>query len=278
MVTVIIPAYNRADFLIEAIDSVLRQSYFAGAGGRERLQLVVVDDGSVDDTKERLKDHDGIVEYVYQNHKGVSAARNLGLGLSKGDFIAFLDSDDLWMKEKIQVQMSFLKAFPEARFCSTEEIWIRRGRRVNPKKHHAKHSGWIFDKVLSRCLLSLSSALFRREVFSEVGLFDENLPVCEDYDFGIRLAQRYPVHFIPNPLLIKRGGHPGQLSAEYWGMDRFRVMALEKALALDLTPDQSALVKKEIVKKCAILAKGFTKRNRSDEAKKYLALMAKYKS
>lgn len=276
MVSVIIPTYNRAALLAEAIQSVLDQDYFL-KDRASSLELLVIDDGSVDNTKEIVASFGDTLKYQFQAHRGVSAARNLGLALAQGDFIAFLDSDDLWKKEKLSSQMSFMKAFPHARVCCTEEIWIRNGIFANPKKKHQKHSEWIFDKVLSLCLLSLSSALFRREVFEEIGKFDEELPVCEDYDFGIRLAQRYPVYFLSKPLIIKRGGHPDQLSRQYWGMDRFRVKALEKALRLPLTSDQEALVRKEIVKKCRILAKGFQKREKKEEAKEFLALIDKYR-
>jgi glycosyltransferase involved in cell wall biosynthesis len=237
----------------------------------------VIDDGSTDNTKEIVKSFGNKMKYHFQEHKGVSAARNLGLDLAQGDYIAFLDSDDLWKKEKISIQMSFMNAFPKAKVCYTEEIWIRRGVFVNPKKKHRKYSGWIFDRVLPLCLISLSSALFRREIFEETGKFDEELLVCEDYDFGIRLALKYPVYFLSKPLIIKRGGHPDQLSRKYWGMDRFRIKALEKALHLDLTPHQEMLVRQEIVKKCQILGSGFEKRNNKDEARKYLSLIDKYR-
>jgi GT2 family glycosyltransferase len=153
--------------------------------------------------------------------------------------------------------------------CYTEEIWIRNGVFVNPKKRHRKYSGWIFDKVLPLCLISLSSALFRREVFASVGPFDEDLPVCEDYDFGIRLAHRYPVYFLTRPLIVKRGGHKGQLSRKYWGMDRFRIKALEKALSMELTPVERDLVRAEIVKKSRVLMNGLVKRGKTSEAEKY---------
>lgn len=277
MISVIIPTYNRSSFLAEAIQSVLDQEYFQPLLNSSSFEVLVVDDGSTDDTKELVESFKNKVKYRFQKHKGVSVARNLGLDLSKGEYIAFLDSDDLWKKEKIGVQMSFMKAFPKAKVCYTEETWIRRGVTVNPKKKHKKYSGWIFDKVLPLCLISLSSALYRREVFEEIGKFDENLPACEDYDFSIRFAHKYPVYFISKPLIVKRGGHPGQLSHKYWGMDRFRIQALEKALLLDLTADQEELVRQEMLKKCQILANGFRKRNKESEATKYLLLMEKYR-
>lgn len=271
MISVIIPTYNRAHFLREAIASVLAQDLFCRPGLAHEVEILVIDDGSTDASPEIVFSFGEKIAYHYFPHRGVSAARNAGLRLARGEYIAFLDSDDLWQREKLAVQMSFLRAFPEARVCYTEEIWMRNGLRLNPRKKHQKFSGWIFDKVLPLCLLSLSSCLFHRQVFEEVGDFDEDFPVCEDYEFGIRLAWRYPVHLIPRPLIVKRGGHPDQLSRKYWGMDRFRIQALEKALTLPLEPSQRQLVEAEIVRKCRILILGFEKRGNLAEANRYRA-------
>ena len=277
MISVIIPSYNRALFLREAIQSVLEQDYFVSQNSSREFELIIIDDGSEDKTKEIVGFFGDRVKYYYQSNKGISAARNRGLSLARGDYVAFLDSDDLWKKEKIKIQINFMNYNPKAMGCYTEEIWIRRGIRVNAMNKHKKYSGWIFDKVLPLCLISLSSALFRKEVFEEIGIFDEDLPVCEDYDFGIRLAQKYPVYFIPKPLIVKRGGHSDQLSHKYWGMDRFRVRSLEKALSLDLSLQQELLVRREIVKKCQILIYGFENRNKYNESREYRTIMEKYK-
>lgn len=277
MTSVIIPTYNRANFLKEAIQSVLNQEYFSKNVPSGLFELIVIDDESTDRTSEIVRSFGSRVKYHFQEHKGVSAARNFGLKLACGKYIAFLDSDDLWKKNKIGVQMNYMKTFPETMVCYTEEIWVRRGVFANPKSKHQKYSGWIFDKVLPLCLLSLSSALFHRRVFEEVGNFDEELPACEDYDFGIRVAHKYHIHLITKPLIIKRGGHPDQLSRKYWGMDRFRIQALENALHLDLTPQQEMLVRQELVNKCKILIGGFQKRNKYSEARKYFRLVDKYK-
>lgn len=276
MITAVIPTHNRASFLEEAIQSVLAQDYFEGKKPGEDWELLIIDDGSDDRTREIVGAFGGRVQYFYQDHRGVSAARNLGLSRARGAFIAYLDSDDLWKKEKLRLQMEFMESHPRAKVCCTEEIWIRRGRRHNPMKKHQKHSGWIFDKVLPLCLLSLSSALFRSSVFEEIGNFDEDLPACEDYDLGIRLAHRYPICFLKEALIVKRGGHPDQLSHQYWGMDRFRVRALEKALGLGLSAQEEGLVRAEIVKKSRILLAGFLKRNNQEDAQKYAALIEKY--
>jgi len=276
MISIIIPTFNRASYLKEAIDSVLSQDYFVLTPEREPYELIIVDDGSTDNTKEIVDSYHSKIRYKFQEHKGVSSARNLGLKISRGDFIAFLDSDDLWKREKIRMQMDYLKAHPEAMMCCTQEIWIRNGVFVNPRKRHRKYSGKIFEKVLPLCLLSLSSALFRRLIFDEIGKFDQSLPVCEDYDFGLRIAHKYSMNFLDEPLIIKRGGHKDQLSKKYWGMDRFRVKALEKALKWDLSDRERELVKKEILKKCRILIGGFEKRGKVQEVLKYKKIIKKY--
>jgi glycosyltransferase involved in cell wall biosynthesis len=277
LLSVIIPTYNRASFLKEAIQSVLDQDYFNNKNMEETFELLVIDDGSTDRTRDIVESFPPPVSYYFQENRGVSAARNFGLEISQGEFVAFLDSDDLWKRDKISSQMSLMKTLIRISVCYTEEIWIRRGNFVNPKIKHKKYSGWIFDKVLPLCLLSLSSALFRKTVFAEVGGFDEDFPVCEDYDLGLRVAHRYPVHLITKPLIVKRGGHPDQLSHKYWGMDEFRVKALEKVLGLDLSPREEKLVKQEIVSKCRILALGFEKRGKTSEALHYSQKITKFR-
>jgi glycosyltransferase involved in cell wall biosynthesis len=271
--SVIIPTYNRADFVQEAVASVLAQDYWQAHPAGE---ILVVDDGSTDDTEAVLEPWADMVAYVHRPHTGVSAARNLGLKLTRGEWVAFLDSDDLWKPEKISRQMQFFAAHPDAVVVCTEETWIRRGVFVNPKIKHRKYSGRVFDKFLPLCLLSLSSALFRRRVFDEIGGFDEDLPACEDYDLGLRLAHRYPVHFIPEPLIVKRGGHVDQLSKKYWGMDRFRVKALEKALDWDLSSGEESLVEQELQRKCRILIQGAVKRGKIRRAEAYRRLLQRH--
>lgn len=274
MVTAIIVTYNRRQFLTEAIDSVLAQTFFIK--NPRDWELLIIDDGSTDETELLIKpylDSWSNLSYYRQPHLGVSAARNLGLSLARGEFIAFLDSDDLWLPAKIEAQLSFLRAFPLAPFCLAEEIWIRGGKRVNQARKHQKSSGYILERVLSLCLLSLSSALFRRELFAELGEFDESLPVGEDYDLGIRIALHYPYYYLSSPLVVKRGGHPDQLSKKYWGNDRWRVEALLKNLGSGVDESQALLIKREIKKKAAVLARGFRKRGKSSEAGYYERLI-----
>ncbi len=275
MISVIIPTYNRAAFLREALESVCAQTYFHDKGNGS-FEILVIDDGSTDETEEVALGIGHAVRYERQEHQGVSRARNRGLSLANGEWIAFLDSDDLWKERKIEAQMAFLKDRPDAMICLTEEIWIRRGVRVNPRKKHQKYSGWVFEKFLPLCLLSLSTALFRKKLFEDIGGFDESFPACEDYDLGLRLALRYPVHLLPGYLVVKRGGHPDQLSRVFWGMDRFRIRALEKTLDGPLSGEQRRLVHREIVRKSTILVNGFEKRGKTEDAETYRRLILKY--
>ncbi len=258
LVSVIIPTYNRAKFLAEALDSVLAQTY-------PPLEIIVVDDGSTDQTEELVKKYP--VRYVRQPHRGVAAARNQGLRLARGELIAFLDSDDLWLPKKLERQVTFFKEHPQAVAVQTEEIWIRRGRRVNPKKKHAKESGFIFHRCVELCVVSPSGVMLKREIFREIGLFDETFPVAEDYELWLRLSARYPIYLIEEPLVVKRGGHEDQLSRQP-GLDWYRLLALTKLLKNEpsLTPAMRLLALREALKKGQIFAQGALKRGKIFEA------------
>jgi len=265
-VSVIIPTYNRARFVQEAIESVLNQTF-------RDFELIVVDDGSMDGTPEILKKWERRIRCVRQGNSGVSRARNTGIRMARGKYIAFLDSDDLWVREKIEIQAHFLDANPQFCGCYTDEVWIRRGVRVNPRKVHAKYSGWIFDRCLPLCIISPSSVMLRRQVLDMVGFFDESLPVCEDYDLWLRVAGRFPLFFIDEKLIIKRGGHSDQLSNHSWGNDHYRVMALKKQLTENhLTPSERAATIEMLQRKCRILAKGCLKRGKTEEGMEYQKL------
>ena len=262
MVSVIIPTYNRAEMLPGAIDSVLGQDY-------PYFELIVVDDGSTDETPRLLERYKDRITVMRRENAGVSAARNLGIGEAKGELIAFLDSDDYWMAEKLSIQAAWFEKNPMAMICQTEEIWMRNNRRVNPKVKHKKRAGDIFIPSLSLCLVSPSAVMVRRELFNEVGLFDPDLPACEDYDLWLRVACRFPVGLIEKPLAVRRGGHAGQLSAMP-GLDRYRIRAIRKLLETGrLTPDQRNAAVAVLKQKCAIYADGCEKRGRQAEAGYY---------
>lgn len=271
-VSVIITTYNRRQFVQEAIESVLSQDF-------SDHEIVVVDDGSTDGTRERLRAWWRNITYCYQPNRGVSGARNHGLQIARGELISFLDSDDLWTPKKLARQAAVMERAPEISVTYTDEVWLRNGVRVNPKNKHRKYSGLIFEKCLPLCIISPSSVMLRRKVFDTVGVFDETLPVCEDYDLWLRIAARFPILFINEKLILKRGGHEGQLSQRYWGNDRYRVKALEKIIndaGLDVR--QKKLAAQELIRKSTILEKGFRKREKQKEAFYYQDLIRKYQS
>ena len=257
MISVIIPVYNRREVVGRAIRSVLAQTW------TER-EVIVVDDGSDDGSGEVIGAVFGsaVRLLVQPRNRGVSAARNRAMEAARGEWLAFLDSDDEWLPTKLEKQMEALQATRLA-VCHTEEIWIRRGVRVNPRKHHRKTGGDIFLQALPRCIMSPSSILLHRDVLERVGPFDETLPVCEDYDLFLRMAWRYRVAFLEEPLLVKYGGHEDQLSRAYPAMDRFRVRALDKLLqsAEDLSPGKREAARRVLLEKAGIVCNGARKRN-----------------
>lgn len=267
LVSVIIPTFNRAKRVKRAVSSVLLQTF-------EDYEVVVVDDGSTDGTLDGLEVFSGRIRcQVHGNNRGVSAARNTGIRSSTGLYLAFLDSDDYWLPEKLAFQMDFFRSFPGIHACQTEEIWIRHGRRVNPRRKHLKPSGEIFEPSLERCLVSASAVILKRSLLAQIGLFDESLPACEDYDLWLRIASRFPIHLLRQPLVIKTGGHPDQLSARFKGMDRFRIRSMVKLLnQKGLHPPQQQALMDELRRKCRIYAMGCLKRGRQSEGKYYLDL------
>jgi glycosyltransferase involved in cell wall biosynthesis len=269
-VSVIIPAYNRKAMLCEAVDSVLAQSY-------RDFELIVVDDGSTDGTADELATrYRERVRVLGQFNRGVAAARNLGVRRCDGEYVAFLDSDDLWRPRKLGAQVNFMQSDPQRRICQTEEIWIRNGARVNPRTKHRKPSGDIFRASLELCLVSPSAVMMTRPLFDEVGGFDETFPVCEDYDLWLRIARDHAVDIVPEALVVKRGGHTDQLSRSTWGFDRFRIRALKKLLNAGLAGERREWTIDVLTRKARILAAGARKHGREDEALEYDTLVAEF--
>ncbi len=263
-VSVVVPVYERPRLCVEAVESILSQTL-------PPREIIVVDDGSTDETATVLQRRFGDAVRVYStDHRGVAAARNEGIRHAQGEWLAFLDSDDLWLPEKLERQMEFLKR-PEHRHhmvCYTDEIWIRDGRRVNQRRRHRKFSGWIYEKCLPLCIISPSSVLLHRSVFETVGLFNETYPACEDYQLWLRVCSRFPVAFLPEKLIVKRAGAWHQLSKQVC-LDRYRAQALHEMLASGLPSHRwEAATLEEMEKKVRIYAMGCRKRGRIDEAER----------
>jgi glycosyltransferase involved in cell wall biosynthesis len=268
LISVIIPTYNRAYCLPRAIDSVLAQSH-------PIEKICVIDDGSTDNTQQLLQSNYPQIDYIRQENKGVSAARNEGIRKIKSQWIAFLDSDDEWLPHKIEKQLFELRQQPMYKLIHCDEVWIRNGVRVNAMNKHRKSGGDIFEFCLPLCVISPSASIIQRELLLEVGLFDESLPACEDYDLWLRICSRYPVLYVNEKLLRKYGGHEDQLSRQHWGMDRFRVDALDRIIRGGFLQSGQAKAARDILtNKCQILISGAGKRGNQELVDKYQALLS----
>jgi glycosyltransferase involved in cell wall biosynthesis len=269
VVSVIIPTYNRWPMVAEAIESVLAQSY-------RFFEVIVIDDGSNDGTAERLAQYGASIRLVSRPRSGVAAARNCGVGIAQGRYVAFLDSDDLWLPKKLEIQTAFLEQHPEVQICQTEEIWVRHGMRVNPKTKHEKPSGDIFRRSLGLCLVSPSAVMLTKDLFNQVGGFDEGFPVCEDYDLWLRIGVDHLVPLIRTSLVVKRGGHADQLSHSIRGMDRYRVQSLRNLLRNCLLGEKRQWVLEALKRKTSILSEGARKRGKEHEATAYEGMLSEF--
>ncbi len=269
-ISVIIPSFNRESTLIRALNSVLNQSSKAD-------EVIVVDDGSSDNTSDIVRQQFPSVKIIHQANRGVSHARNTGIKQAQFDWIALLDSDDEWLPEKLaNIRQQQLNNPDEILFHS-DEIWIRNGTRVNQMNKHAKYGGMIFEQCLPLCVISPSAVVTHRSVFKQIGLFNEDLPACEDYDLWLRLCHRFPVFYIDKPLIKKYGGHEDQLSRKFWGMDRFRIRSLHQLMALPtLQTSHQKLALKVLLKKLRILIKGAHKHNNQQILQEFQPLLDHY--
>ncbi len=269
-ISVVIPAYNRARPLERALESVLAQS-------RPADEIIVVDDGSTDETRHLIETRYSHINYIQQTNKGVSAARNAGIKSTNHDWICLLDSDDSWQPDKLEKQTQALSENTDFLICHTNETWYRNGEILNQGKKHEKRGGYIFQYCLPLCAISPSSVIINKQIFNDVGLFDENLPACEDYDMWLRICCKYPVLFLDEALTNKQGGHEDQLSKKHWGMDRFRIIAIQKIIesnCLDETDRQAAI--NMLLKKISIFLKGSEKHGKNEYCERFEALSKQY--
>ena len=248
MISVVIPTYNRKDFVVKAIESVLNQSRKVG-------EIIVIDDGSTDNTAQLLKNFHEIT-YIYQNNSGVSSARNSGIRASSGDWIAFLDSDDVWQVDKIALQKKFHEDNPHILISHTDEEWIRDNKKINKPKKFEKFGGDIFERSLDYTTIGTSTLMVKKDIFDEVGVYDESLVACEDFDIFLRIAQKYEFGYLDKKLTKKIAGHTGQLSFETQFLDLYRVKSLLKF-------HENKRVKRVIEQKVEVLKNGAKKHNNS---------------
>ena len=264
-VSVIIPTYNRVNFLSACIESVLKQSLPVD-------EIILVDNNSTDGTVNYVRDNFSKVKVLVEKKRGVSSARNLGIINSKNNWIAFLDSDDEWMKDKIKKQVEFIKKLNHRiSFVHTNEKGMRNKIHLNQKKKHAKKGGHIFQDCLDICKISPSSTLIKKSLFEQYGLFNTKFKVCEDYELWLRFTSKIEIGYIDEVLIKKKGGHRDQLSNKYWGIDRYRIKALEKLIFTNnIKIEYKIMVIKQLLKKINILILGAINRKNKRILKMYI--------
>ena len=205
LISVIIPTYNSAPYLSEALDSVLAQTH-------TRIEVLVIDDGSTDNTAAVMAGYTDRTVYIKQMQSGPSRARNRGIAKAKGAYTAFLDADDMWLTSKLEKQLSVLKQNPEAGLVYSKSVDFhdRTGKelRVYPRE---MHSGMLFDLLLESPLFGLPSVIVRTQILKELGGFDEGLTTAEDTHLYLRIARNHKIIGTPD-ILVKRRIHDHNLS------------------------------------------------------------------
>lgn len=274
LISVIIPTYNRVTQVQAAIDSVLKQSF-------TDYELIVVDDCSTDKTNEVLGKKLGTFPHTTlitldENH-GVSHARNCGLKAAQGEWVAFLDSDDIWHREKLQKQIEFINENPNIKILQAQEIWVRNGVRVNAPKTHRKKSGDIFNASLKRCMITPSSVMIHKTLFDKYGIFNEAFPACEDYDLWLRISAFEEVGLVDELLMTRFGGAEDQLSYTVQLQDKYRIESIKQLIdKREISRNKWEQALKIFLKKCSILSNGALKRGNQVRYKKYKSLIDTY--
>ncbi len=259
-ITAIIPTFNRATLVSDAINSILNQTYSID-------EIIVIDDGSTDNTQDILKKFHGI-KIIKTKNLGVSHARNTGIRNAKNNWLAFLDSDDIWLKDKAQKQVALHNKDANLMFSHTGERWLRDGKEIKYPKSLTKPQGDCFLQNISTCKIAASSVLINKKVFDTVGLFNESLSVCEDYDMWLRILYDYQIALVKSEGIIKKAGH-SQLSSTIFAIDRYHIYTLQKFLGTRFSNE----VKDEIIRKSNILVKGAIKHNNQEILKQYLKVI-----
>lgn len=273
MISVIIPFYNRPALLLEALQSLEEQTF-------RDWECILVNDGSTDSSaaiaREWLDGRQGrLIELPHSGMAGL--ARNRGASESRGDWIAFLDSDDLWKPEKLERQIRRAEEAPEIRLWHCREIWDREGRRVSQKGQRHRREGDIFTDALNKCIIGPSTVLIRRDLWEETGGFREDLEIAEDYELWLRMTCRESVGYLEEPLTVKRAGKWDQLSEKYGQIEIFRIEGLKALVEKGWFPihgddERQQTAEEELRRKCRIYAQGCRKRGRLEEARKYESL------
>lgn len=244
MISVIIPVFNCEKYVSEAVESVLLQTY-------QDFEVIVVNDGSTDNTEEVLKAYFDRIIYIYQENKGIAAARNTGIRASKGKYLAFLDSDDIWEKDKLDGQVIFLNTNKE--FDLVYEDYIPFNDKGLIRDHFSilkdfpRPSGNIFKPLILSTLFPTSTVIVKRDVLDDLGIFDESFKMGEDYELWLRIAGKYNIGYLKQRLVRVRYHQKSITKVTKVFEKPWEIRAIEKAL--DIYPKEKKKIKNIDIRK-----------------------------
>jgi len=246
-VSVVIPTYNCARFLADAVDSVLAQTF-------KDHEVIIVDDGSTDETSQVINRYGTKVRYIRQRNAGVSAARNLGISESTGRYISFLDSDDTWLPSKLDRQLDALQKQPGYRACYSGVIRVASDLSTLGTWRSDRPATNLGDLLTRGNVIGSVSVLCERSIFSEVGMFDLSLSQCADWDMWVRMATRTDFLYVDELLLTYRQ-HGSNMSHDPALLERDSIRVLEKGFALDcVRPEVAVLQRHAFARNYTVLA------------------------
>jgi glycosyltransferase involved in cell wall biosynthesis len=242
-VSIIIPTYNSAEYIAETLDSAFAQTY-------KNCEIIVIDDGSTDNTKEVLQSYMSKIKYIYKENGGVSSARNVGIENAEGEYIAFLDSDDIWLPEKLEKQMERFKSEPDLGLVYSDCIRFNENGIEQSKRIVNRYfEGNIFIKLLEGYVLPTSTVVVKRSCFSIADHFNESLMVSEDYDMWLRISKHYNIGYAKGPLVKYRVRNNGLARSNIDRAYGAQLAVLNKAMNdIDGIPDKSNFLRNRFFK------------------------------
>ncbi len=258
-VSIVIPTYNRENIICKAIDSALSQTF-------KNLEIIIIDDGSTDRTKTVLEKYGARLHYFYQENRGISGARNTGINRCSGDYVAFLDSDDYWLPEKLEKQIALFQKHPEYGMVACQCASIGPDGEFRQKNRPGK-SGSVLLDLFKKNFIRTSSAVIKKDCFLKAGLFDETLKECEEYDLWLRIAACCDVGFINEPLAVYTDNPKGASTDSLRGR-LYRLQVLEKDYLKQTVPDR--LYRKRIADTCHYIGRHWAKRGGRKESLSFL--------
>ena len=261
-VSVIIHTYNNEKFIAETVESVLNQTY-------KDYEIIVVDDGSADGTRDALVPYMQKIRYHYKENGGIASAKNAGISLSETEFVAFLDHDDLWAPDKLQLQMEHFNENPQIGLVYAKYTSFRDGKELRTKPEKG-YSGWIFKELLSKSFIQTSTVVVKRECLDAVGPYDETFSLGDEYDMFLRIARKFQCGFVDKGLTRYRV-HDTNASNNDFLFDNENLGVYKKIYNnfTDLDGVEKKILRKRIARYSMKVAEGLYRQGKQEESKKY---------